>query len=138
MQMTEIDDFTTATPSEIASFAERHSADFDCDVDRLDIVAAFAEERATLIARTYGFAVVQRSGALPFLWLLYIAPAHRGRGVGRTFVKEIVGTFDEYHMTLRCCGAARRRFFGRCGFVVESRDGDWRRMTTDREYRKWQ
>ena len=131
--------FELATDSEIATFAEAHAREFDCDLDKLEIIAAIVEGRSILVRRPYGFALVQIvNGTLPHLWLLYIAPAHRGNGLGRRFVREIVDEFgSSYHMTLRCAGPQRRKFFGRCGFVVESRDGEWRRMTTDREHWKW-
>lgn len=132
-------DFATADISEIANFAAAHAGEFNADIDALDIIAAVNEGRSVLVRRPYGFAVVQIvDRKLPHLWLIYVHRDQRGRRLGRRFVRELLDEFSkEHHMTLRCAGGERSRFFGRCGFVVESRDGDWRRMTTDREHWRW-
>lgn len=131
-------DFERMADADLARFAAAHSDEFGAEIDPLHVIAAVSENRAAIVRRAYGFAVVLlMDGKLPHLWLLYVAAAQRGRGLGRQFVRELRKQFDEFHMSLRCEGAARRRFFSRCGFVVESRDGEWRRMTTDHEWRRW-
>lgn len=132
-------DFTQLTAAEVADFVETHGAEMDApDVTSRDVLEALQAARAVLEVRPYGFALIQlqptsTGSNIPFLWLLYVAPEHRGRGIGSKFVRELLrGYSSEYHMALYCYGAQRRRFFGRLGFVIESREGELRRMTTNR------
>lgn len=104
-----------------------------------DVLRAIDEGRAIVERRPYGFAVVERTSAqggcwVPHLWLLYVEPGQRSRGVGRTFVRELLKLHSQtHHMSLYCHGARRRKFFGSCGFVVESKQGEMRRMTTNKD-----
>lgn len=131
-------DFSSLTANELAHFVVAHQDELD--VGGLvvgDITDAIAAGRASLELRPFGFAIIEQKaaaagGTIPHLWLLFIAPEHRGQGLGRRFVRDLLLRYaDDYHMSLYCHGARRRAFFGRLGFRIESRDGDMRRMTTN-------
>ena len=126
---------------QLASFAELNREELAADgITAADLLHAFESGRAVLEARVHAFAVVQLrdepdGDQAPHLWLLFVDPEHRGQGVGRELVREIVRKYSaDRHMSLYCKGSVRRAFFGRLGFVVESRDGDMRRMTTNRAF----
>jgi GNAT superfamily N-acetyltransferase len=125
--------YETMTVDDIDAFVVDHRDDFECGIEQHEIAAAVAAGRAVTEARTYGFAVVQQGSAGPHLWFVYIDPSARGNGLGRRFVRELVQAHGaDRHMTLQCYGPRRRAFFGSAGFRVESRDGEWRTMTTNR------
>jgi len=106
------------------------------DLEPGDITSRVADGSAVVEVTEHGVAVIQleraSGGAIPFLWMLYVDPEKRGRGVGAGFVRELLSKYSEdYHMSLKCYGSRRRAFFAKAGFRVESRDGEERRMTTN-------
>jgi len=129
--------FTTITSAQIAEYLVKHQADLDAEgIEAADVTDGIATGRVLLECRSYGFALLEiehgRDGVIPFLWALFIDREQRGQGLGRKFMKELLQKYSaDYHMSLKCFGPSRRRFFGRCGFRVERRDGDMRRMTTN-------
>ena len=134
-------DFASMSVDGLAAFIEDNRAELAADgVSRADVKTALDQGRAVLETRPHAFAVVEvkrsdSGGLIPHLWLLYVDPSQRGHGLGRAFVRDLLNKYaTDYHMSLWCSGAQRRKFFGRLGFVVESRDGDMRRMTTNREH----
>lgn len=95
-----------------------------------DLASAIHSGKALAVRKEYGFALVEPAG--PLLWLLWIDPSVRGQKRGHKFVRELLREFSkERHMRLYCEGPDRRRFFGRLGFRVESRDAEMRSMTTN-------
>ena len=57
------------------------------------------------------------------LWILYVSPSHRGKGIGRAFVKTILEKHSGPHALSLCCtGPERAAFFQKCGFEVVSID----------------
>lgn len=129
-------DFSTLDVAQIDAFLADHADELDMDFDAGELLDRFAAGSAMLELRPFGFAVITikplPAGMEPHLWAIYIDPARRGNRQGHRFMREILRKYSvDYHMTLSCRGAARRRFFGRLGFRVESRDGEWRRMTTN-------
>ena len=136
-------DYPSCTAVEIASIAtavqdELGAAGISAD----DIIQRMQNGRAAIEARQYGFAVIELTQTpdghfMPHLWLLYIDPAHRGKGYGRQFVRELLAKYStEFFMSLYCYGSRRRAFFGRLGFRIESKDGEHRRMTTNPQPRR--
>lgn len=131
-------DFTTLSHAEIAEFAVAHRSELDCEDMTVDeIISKLSEPRTILEVRPYGFAVIEPSWYSgedfhPFLWLLFVHVEKRGNGLGHKFMREILSKYAKStHMRLKCFGARRRKFFGRLGFIVESREDDKRTMTTD-------
>jgi GNAT superfamily N-acetyltransferase len=105
-----------------------------------EVVEKVNEGSAVFETRYYGFALVQLAPMdggkfRPHLWALYVNSEHRGKKLGHLFMRQLLRKFaTDYHMTLGCNGAKRRAFFGRLGFRIENREGDYRRMTTN-DYR---
>lgn len=134
-------DLLNATDEQIDRllFEVRHEMGAD-GIELRDVVSAVADGVAVIERRTYGVAVLRlkritappiAAGVVPHLWLLYVLPEHRSRGSGRRFVRELLSKYETTHcMSLGCVGAARRRFFGRLGFRVQARDGEYREMST--------
>jgi hypothetical protein len=136
-----MNDFTSFDRLGLAQFTERVREEIGAPgLDAKDVFDALESGKAVAEVRPYGFALIQLTPApdgkrIPFLWVLYINQASLGRKAGHRFVRELIAAHAaEYHMALYCDGAARRRFFGRLGFVVESKDGEMRRMTTNRDF----
>lgn len=134
-------DFRTMSQADILAFAVDHKEEMGAGgVTPSYLATALATGRAVLEVRLNAFALIeQKAGAngtsTPHLWLLFVDQDHRGQGYGRRFVKELLKAYSaDNHMTLRCSGARRRAFYGRCGFVVEARDGEERLMTTNRDF----
>lgn len=138
----EAPDFTMFSPDALAAFAESHRHELHAEgVTAADITNALAQGRAEIELRRYGFAVIEVTPGrapgtqIPHLWLLYVNPSARGQGWGSRFVEELLEKYStDYHMSLWCYGPKRVRFFERLGFVVGSRDGGMRHMTTNMEY----
>lgn len=135
-------DFTTMDDAEIATFAVAHRDDLDAGgLEQNNVLEALRSGLAVIERRPFGFAFLRlpklpNGKSMPFLWLLFVLPEQRGRRLGHHFVRELLAKYStEYHMSLHCYGAARRRFFGRLGFVVEGRHDEMRQMTTHREHR---
>lgn len=124
--------YTDMTPADIDALVVEHRDDIGCTgVEAGEVLAALTSGAAVVESCPQGFAIVQTSG-FPHLWVLFIDPGSRGRGHGRTLVRQVLRKHAQaYHMSLICHGARRRAFFGRCGFRVETRDGEWRHMTTN-------
>ncbi|OAK55018.1 hypothetical protein A3K87_04255 [Variovorax paradoxus] len=134
-------DFQAMGHDEVGAFVEAHAAEIGGDLTAAYVQAQLDSGSAVAELRPFGFAVIQQERTaqgqfIPHLLVLYVDPAERGRGVGHRFMRSLIGTYcKDYHMSLYCSGPARRRFYGRLGFVVESRDGETRLMTTNRERR---
>jgi GNAT superfamily N-acetyltransferase len=133
-------DFAQMSTRQAEAFLVDHQNELEIDgLEPGDITSRVASGTAVVETRKFGVAVLQLKpapeGAIPHLWVLYIDPGYRNRGLGIRFVREILKKYAmNYHMTLNCYGSRRRAFFGRAGFRIETRDGDCRRMTTnDRE-----
>jgi GNAT superfamily N-acetyltransferase len=129
-------DFTRMNTGELVQFVVEHQAEMDVEgLGAEDILAKLNSGEALIEPRPYGFAMIQvkraPKGLIPHLWLLYLEPNKRGKGIGARFVKDLLQQFPMYHMSLYCHGSRRRKFFSRFGFRVESRDGEMRRMTTN-------
>jgi GNAT superfamily N-acetyltransferase len=133
--------FEAMAHADIAAFVEAHAADLGADLTADYVHSALASGAAVIEAMPFGFAIVQLStGAdaslIPHLLVFFVAPEKRGQKLGHFFMRELIGKYaKDNHMSLYCAGPARRRFYGRLGFVVESRDGEMRLMTTNRERR---
>lgn len=134
-------DFQAMGHAEIAAFVEAHAAEIGGDLTAAYVQAQLNAGSAVAELRPFGFAIIQHEAAaqgqvIPHLLVLYVDAAERGRGVGHRFMRSLLRHYcKDYHMRLYCAGPARRRFYGRLGFVVESRDGEMRCMTTNRERR---
>lgn len=129
-------DFTKLRIDQIADYLVANQADLDAGgISREDVLVKVASGKAVIETRAYGFAVIEEQrtadGVIPHLWILYVAPEHRGRGFGYRFMKELLRKYPTHHMSLYCFGPRRRKFFGRLGFRVQERDGECRRMTTN-------
>jgi len=129
-------DFTTLTAGELALFAVAHQAELGVSgLIEADITEAIAAGRAILELRPYGFAIIEQKAAsngltIPHLWLLFVSPDRRGKGLGRSFMRDLLRQQSrEYPMSLYCVGSRQCKFFGRLSFKIESQDGDMRRMT---------
>lgn len=130
-------DFTTMSHAEIARFLVTHQSALNAEgITYDDVINRLATGQAILEVRSYGFAVIERSHIsegkfIPHLWVLFVDEKRRGAGLGRKFMKQILAKYSaDFHMTLHCHGARRRKFFGQFGFRIESRDGEMRTMTT--------
>jgi GNAT superfamily N-acetyltransferase len=122
-------DIIGASVREIDQLLTVAAGELDAGIEPGDVEADVMAGRAEIERRPYGVAIIQFNPH-PHLWLLYLLPGHRGKGLGRAFVRELIHKHEHSHfMTVTCSGAARRRFFGRLGFRVESRSGDYRSMT---------
>jgi len=135
-------DFSQLTTEEIDAFLVEHQHELDMGgIEPGDVTTRVENGSAVVEAREYGFAILQLTeasgGLVPHLWALYIDPDRRGRRMGMTFLRYLLKKYArKYCMSLVCHGPRRRAFFGRAGFCIESKDGEYRRMTTaDRETR---
>lgn len=124
--------YSDLTPEDADALVVKNRMDIGCEgLKPGEVLAALMSGAAVLERSPHGFAVVQIQ-TFPHLWVVYIDPASRGKGHGRQFVRDVVRKHAKtYHMSLSCHGARRRAFFGRIGFRVESREGEWRHMTTN-------
>jgi GNAT superfamily N-acetyltransferase len=127
--------------SSIEAFLIEHQTELGMEgLEAGDVSSQVAAGRAAIEAREYGFAIVQLKDAgegklMPHLWVIYIAESQRGRRLGRRFMRAILRKYSrDFHMTLGCFGTRRRKFFGGLGFRIESKEGEYRRMTTN-DYR---
>ncbi|HSD37749.1 MAG TPA: hypothetical protein VLC92_09580 [Rhodocyclaceae bacterium] len=131
--------FTTFTLEEIAEFLVAHEGELDMEgTTAEEVLERVRSGQSALEVRSWGFALIQLAIAkgvderIPHLWVLYVAEGQRGKGRGAVFMRELLRKYSSYfHMSLYCHGPRRRKFFGRFGFRVESRDGEMRRMTTN-------
>jgi GNAT superfamily N-acetyltransferase len=123
---------------DIIDFILEKQGDLGCSrLTRKDLEEPVAEGTTIIDEFDAGFAVVnpERRPGYPtpksHLWLIWLRPEFRGKGLGKTIVRELIERYSPtYQMTLICHGAARAKFFGRCGFKVTERDGEWRTMET--------
>jgi GNAT superfamily N-acetyltransferase len=131
-------DFSAMSGGEIAEFLVTHQSELGiADLTTQKIIDSLESGTAVLETRHYGFALIQQTaapdGMIPHLWALFVHDGQRGSGLGSRLVREILKKYSAQHpMSVWCEGSRRRRFFGRLGFVVESRHGEIRRMTTNR------
>lgn len=123
------------TPEFIASV----SSDMDADISPEDIRSAVSSGNAVIDEFPEGFAVINPEGYHStepgaHLWLLWLRPECRKRGLGVRLVRRLVDKYAvTYQMSLICSGGNRAKFFGRCGFKVEKREvDDYRMMITYR------
>ena len=131
-------DFTSFTHAEIAAFLVAHQGDLGCHGITADYVnESLRTGQAILEARPYGFALIEPfrvrdESIVPDFWILFVDDEHRGAGLGRQFVKEILAKYAVgCPMSLTCYGARRGEFFERCGFRLESKVGELLHMTTN-------
>ena len=61
------------------------------------------------------------------LWFLYVDPAHRGKGLGRNYIRRIRKKYPTYMMTLHC-HERLQDFYESLGFTVTDIDGNDLRM----------
>lgn len=127
-------DYLNITKEQAAEICATNCADFGIDELSIDEVMNCFSEGGKLVKRAYGFAIV-RPEFMPkmtkpsFLYFIFIDPSQRGKKHGSMFVRELLREFSrEYIMYLICFGPERRRFFGRAGFCVESREQSGRRV----------
>lgn len=116
---------TTSADRDIAEFIEEHIGEFgDYEITADEIMA-----RSPVFERfEHGFAVILKPDTCDMeLWFLYVDPEHRGRRLGREYVRRIQKKFPTYYMTLHC-HKRLRPFYGSLGFTVTNREGDYRRM----------
>jgi GNAT superfamily N-acetyltransferase len=132
-------DFTNLSDSEIAAFLVSNQAALGCGGLTLEyVLTSLSSGQAVIEARPYGFALVEqlrisRETLFAYLWILFIDDGHRGAGLGRQLVKEMLAKYaTDRHMELSCYGERRSLFFATCGFRLETRDGELHHMTTRR------
>jgi GNAT superfamily N-acetyltransferase len=131
-------DFAAMSRLEIAEFLVARQSELGiAELTTQKVIESLESGKAVLETRQYGFALIQQTpaadGTIPHLWVLFIDNERRGSGLGSRFVRELLKKYSaKHHMSVWCEGSRRRRFFGRLGFVVESRFGEIRRMTTNR------
>ena len=126
-----IADYMQAPPSDLADVLAAHSDEFGGSdpVTAQGILARLDQGNAELVRFECGVALVQGvSRPNRHLWLLFVDPSARGRGLGRAYMREIIDRYaDTHYMTLNC-SAKLRPFYGRLGFRVQSRTADFRTM----------
>ena len=129
-------DFTRMSLDEIDRFLAPHAQELEIDYVAGQLPGSVAAGIASIECRPLAFAVIlimqKPEGVAAHLLALYVAAEARGRRIGASLVRDLLHKHaHRYAMTLSCHGARRRRFFGRLGFRIESRDGEWRRMTSE-------
>jgi GNAT superfamily N-acetyltransferase len=127
---TNILDYLSAPCADVAALLEAHSSDLGLgEVSASEILSRIDSGNAELVRFPHGCALLQGSRGEPrHLWVLFVDPAWRGRGIGRGYVRELVQQHaGDYYLTLHC-RAALRPFYGRLGFRVLEREGDFRKM----------
>lgn len=137
--------FTDMTDREIIQFALYHQAEMGCqDLGPEDIDPAIRSGTAVIERREHAFAVVNpesrlaAGSPLPHLWLIYVCPEMRSKGLGRRFVTDLVDNYGStLSMTAIVAGDRRARFFERCGFRTVEHDGrnGWKKMQAMRTSR---
>lgn len=131
--------FDQMSDAECDAFLWAHADELHMLFDSGELLASVANGTAVIERTPCALAVIDLKampdGHSPHLRAIYVRPEMRGRKHGRRFVRALIRKHcDHYHMTLSCFGAKRREFFGRVGFRVERREGEWRYMTTN-DYR---
>ena len=99
-------------------------------IERGEILKAVNAGTHVIERSQFGIAIVQPSQPelqmpIPFLWLLYVLPEHRGQGHGRKFVRQILKKHAaEYFMGVHVYDSRHSKFFSQFGFRVVSRDNE--------------
>ncbi len=118
------------TDRELVKVLCEHAGDFDPDTAATlskadDFLDDAREKDAEIIGTGDAIAVVRPHGGssdYPVLWLLWVDPNVRGKGVGRNFVARLRRNYEtNLPMVLMCHGSQRERFFASCGFETTSR-----------------
>ena len=120
--------------SDLVEFICENVDEFGIDqIDSSKLLSELTSEEAVIDKQTYGFAVFVASKSLPAAKLLYfvwIAPQHRGKRIGRNYVRRLIKKHQgEYVVFAVCYGKHRSRFFQKCGGQVVK----WDRETGRRE-----
>lgn len=128
-------DFRVLNEAQLAEQLEASVADLDDDhttatLTAKKIVEEIARGRAIVVAEREAIAVVRPEGYrsdVPnsVLWLLFVKPSCRGKGLGKAFVDDLRRRFEQTApMILACNGPCREAFFLACGFRVKERLDD--------------
>jgi N-acetylglutamate synthase-like GNAT family acetyltransferase len=123
--------------NDIIGFILSKTDEMQCDgLTRSEIEAGVSDGSVIIEQFEDGFVVLQPEGHLEtdpcsYIWMLWIKPEKRGTSAGRRIVKEILKKYRiNYQMRVKCYGASRAKFFARCGFKIDSRNGEMREMVT--------
>lgn len=125
-------DFSNLTESELLSFVLSHQAEMAVQgISAFDLKRRLLNGEARFVTRPEGFTLIQlpRGKKQAHLWLLYVEPEARGRGVGSDMVRDFLSRHaGDQDLTVYCEGDQRETFFNRLGFAVERREGEVRCM----------
>jgi GNAT superfamily N-acetyltransferase len=84
---------------------------------RADILETLTEPAHVLLATTVALALLQRAGTEhQRLWLMWVDPADRGKGIGSALLRHIIATYTRDHPLRLDCPATREAFYQRHGF----------------------
>jgi ribosomal protein S18 acetylase RimI-like enzyme len=125
-QMTIERNYRELSDDQVKEFLIAHLAEFgDYELTLKDF-----EGRSIAIERWCdGFAIVLNPHTCDVqLWWLYVDAQHRGRKLGRRYMRQILAKYGkDWRMTL-FCNVKLRAFYSSFGFRVIERDGEQRRM----------
>jgi hypothetical protein len=123
--------------NDIIGFILSKTDEMQCDgLTRSEIEAGVSDGSVIIEQFEDGFVVLQPEGHLEtdpcsYIWMLWIKPEKRGASAGRRIVKETLKKYRiNYQMRVKCYGASRAKFFARCGFKIDSRNGEMWEMVT--------
>ena len=125
-------DFRTLTEPELAELLVASVAELEdqhtTETLTVDVIMdQVLQRRAVIVAERDAVAVVRPEGYRPVqgdpvLWLLFVKPNVRGKGLGKAFVMGLRRRFEQSKpMILVCNGAGRESFFTKCGFHLKER-----------------
>lgn len=73
-----------------------------------------------------GFASIQKKKDKSYLDNFYVIPSHRGQGIGRQLLNEIIQEFDNIHLISRNDIAIN--MFKKVGFIEYGQNGRYKKM----------
>ena len=119
-------DYRTLSDADIAGIVEANRDELHAGcLTAESVLKALASGRTFIHQHRNGFYITQSMGHCgTHLWVLYVDPAHRGKGIGSDMVKDAITIYSSTGEILLQCFQSLRSFYENLGFCVEDSDDD--------------